>query len=355
VLHWPLLQQLSRAGEWFLRSGIQDPNGGVARYYRTDLQRNHTVSTEITGYTLSALLYLHSLTGDERYLHRAVLAGHFLAGTAWDAASCVLPFELDPPDRAYFFDCGIVVRGLIALWRATGTREFLAVAALAGDAMSRDFAAPDGEFHPVLVLPEKQPMPRDPLRWSLSPGCYQLKAALAWRELADATGDAGFRGLYERFVAHIRGDAATFLPGHAEPRRVMDRLHAYLYFLEGLLPCGDRATIHEGIVGVAGYLRQIEPEFARSDVFAQLLRLRLYADSAGVEPLDRAAARNEAQNLAEFQVSSEDSRVDGGFYFGRSDGAWLPYVNPVSTAFALQALALWQENETHPRAYQDLI
>jgi hypothetical protein len=33
--------------------------------------------------------------------------------------------------------------------------------------------------------------------------------------------------------------------------------------------------------------------------------------------------------------------VDGGFYFGRSAGRWEPYINPVSTAFALQALALW--------------
>jgi hypothetical protein len=33
--------------------------------------------------------------------------------------------------------------------------------------------------------------------------------------------------------------------------------------------------------------------------------------------------------------------VDGGFYFGRAAGAFLPYINPVSTAFALQALALW--------------
>ena len=55
-----LSSHLSRAGEWFLRSGIQQPNGGVARYYRTDLERNHAVSTEITGYAASAFVYLHT-------------------------------------------------------------------------------------------------------------------------------------------------------------------------------------------------------------------------------------------------------------------------------------------------------
>ena len=347
-----MLSELSRAGEWFLRSGIQEPNGGVARYYRTDLQRNYTVSTEITAYTLSALVYLHALSEDERYLRRAIATGQFLAGAAWDAASCVLPFELSAPGRTYFFDCGIAVRGLLSLWRATGTDEFLAVAALLGDAMSRDFAAEYGDFHPVLSLPDKRALPYDAARWSLSPGCYQLKAALAWRELAEATGDGGFRELYDRFVDRARRGANGFLPGHADRRKVMDRLHAYLYFLEGLLPCAEPRGIHEGLARVARYLREIRPEFERSDVYAQLLRLRLYADAAGVEPLDRVAARAEAETLGAFQASSEDARLDGGFYFGRAGGGqggvWAPYVNPVSTAFAMQALALWNGGAPAP-------
>jgi hypothetical protein len=65
-----LSSQISRAGEWFLRSGIQEPSGGVARYYRADLERNHAVSTEITGYAVSAFVYLHAVTQDERYLER---------------------------------------------------------------------------------------------------------------------------------------------------------------------------------------------------------------------------------------------------------------------------------------------
>ena len=28
-------------------------------------------------------------------------------------------------------------------------------------------------------------------------------------------------------------------------------------------------------------------------------------------------------------------------YFGRTRGQWEPYINPVSTAFALQTLAVW--------------
>jgi hypothetical protein len=327
-----LLAQVARASEWFLRSGIQTPNGGVARYYRVDLGRNQRVSTEITGYAASTFAFL-----DRREGARA--AARFLT-SAWDRAAGAMPFEIEPAQFTYFFDCGIVVRGLLAVWRATGDGELLECARLVGQSMAGDFRAPDGSFHPILSLPGKRPVERDPLRWSRSPGCYQLKAAMAWWDLWEATGDACFRSLYESMREEALRTAPDFLPGHAERRKVVDRLHAYLYFLEGLLPMPS-AAIGDGIERVAGILRELAPEFERSDVYAQLLRMRIYADAAGAAKLDRAAAGWEAERLLEFAAAADDPRVDGGFYFGRSAGRWEPYINPVSTAFALQALALW--------------
>jgi hypothetical protein len=126
----------------------------------------------------------------------------------------------------------------------------------------------------------------------------------------------------------------------------MDRLHAFLYFLEGLLPCaGDAqcgATLCAGIRSVAQYLREIGPEFERADVYAQLLRIRVYADWAGVMPIDRLAAEDEAARLAGFQVADGDPRIDGGYRFSRSGERWSDHVSPVPTAFAVQALALWE-------------
>ena len=111
------------------------------------------------------------------------------------------------------------------------------------------------------------------------------------------------------------------------------------------------AAIAEGIRRVEGFLREIGPRFARADVYAQLLRMRLYADWNGAAPLDRKAACEEAQALAGFQAASADPRIDGGFYFGRKGAEWMPYINPVSTAFAIEALALW---ECHARGARPL-
>ncbi len=331
---------ISRAGEWLLHSGIQEPSGGVARYFRADLGRNLPVSTEITGYTVSAYVYLHSVTGEPVYLERALSTARFLTRTAWNPRWAALPFELDPPDRTYFFDCGVVVRGLLAAWRATGDSECLSTAAAIGWAMASDFRAA-GTIHPILRLPSKEAVAHDSRRWSRSDGCYQLKSAMAWWDLAEATGDETFREPYEQTLERALSTARTFLPGPAEGDRTMDRLHPFLYFLEGLLPMAGEpccaAALAEGILRAACYLKDLAPEFVRSDVYAQLLRIRLYADWAGAARLDREAAALEASSLIQFETPG------GGFYFGRQCGAMLPHVNPVSAVFALQALELWRQ------------
>src|ERR1019366_558940 len=81
-----LSPHLSPTGEWFLHSGIQQPDGGVARCYLAEARRNLPASTEITGYAVSAFVYLRSVTHDARYLERAVSGARFLI-RAWDPAS----------------------------------------------------------------------------------------------------------------------------------------------------------------------------------------------------------------------------------------------------------------------------
>jgi hypothetical protein len=341
---------LRRAGEWFLRSGIQESSGGVARFYRSDLAKNARVSTEITGYAVSTLLYLAERTSDANYTEAAVRAARFLTRSAWNTALSTFPFELyangsQPQPLAYFFDCGIIVRGLLAAWRATREQEFLDAAVQTGHSMIVDFQARHA-IHPIVRLPEKRPLAYGP-KWSASPGCYQLKSAMAWQDLFEESGERAFHAAYENALENALESAPFFLPGEVDREKVMDRLHAYAYFLEGLLPCAERPecakALSEGIARTEKYLNEIEAMFARSDVYAQLLRLRLFAAQLGIVPLDATQAAREATQAAAFQLEGSDPRIDGGFAFGRRAAGMLPYVNPVSSGFCLQALALWSD------------
>ena len=194
-----------------------------------------------------------------------------------------------------------------------------------------------------LSLPEKAPLP-GPSQWSRAPGCYQLKSALAWWDVAEISGESFLRDAYLEMLEGAMATQSSFLPKAPYGHGVMDRLHAYCYFLEGLLPVLDRPeclkVYIDGIRSIGMLLMEIEPLFVRSDVYAQLLRARLYA------VCDTTAAASEAEALAMFRAISDDPRVDGGFFFGRRDGQMSSHVNPVSTVFGLQALEMWRQHET---------
>ncbi|HEY6344625.1 MAG TPA: hypothetical protein VIY49_24285 [Bryobacteraceae bacterium] len=313
----------------------------MARYHLVDAGQNAPVSSEITGYAASVFSYLHSLTGETRYLDAADRAARYLMQT-WDSGASTVPFEPGSP-LAYFFDLGIIVRGLLAAWRLTGEPEFFDRARDAALSMALDFLG-EGVFHAVISLPEKQPLPCEP-RWSRAPGCYQLKAALAWLEL----GDDGARKLYDAVLKHSLAAHEAFLYAESDRKKQMDRLHAYAYFLEGLLPAVDREPARGALangIGVATRLfREIAPEFERSDVSAQLLRLRLIAHHCGVLEMDQESAQDEVRRIQSFQALDDPRpQIRGGFYFGRRGGEMLAYVNPVSTAFCLQALEFWDRH-----------
>ena len=354
---------VDRAARWFLESGIQEPSGGVARYYYSDRGENAHVSTEITGYAVSFLIYAYRRLGTSTYLDAALRAARFLTQQIWQPAVGVFPFEYPPAGDvcplAYFFDSGIIVRGLLAAWRASGDREFLNVATAAGHGMLIHFPGPRGP-HPILHLPELRPLEYR-MQWSASPGCYQLKSAMAWQNLYEETGVPRFRDAYCAELGQALATHLTFLPGTDIQEKLMDRLHAYSYFLEGLLPRATQPQCQEayriGMGRVQRYLAENPFAFARSDVYGQLLRARVFAAELGIAPLDEAAAAREAQAAAEFQFESNDPRLDGGFGFGVQRGEMMPFVNPVSTAFCAQALDMWQQHRRGAPAprHEDLV
>jgi hypothetical protein len=184
---------------------------------------------------------------------------------------------------------------------------------------------------------------------------------MGWYELGLVTKDERYYALYRNLLATSLASHAAFLPGVDTEIPVMDRLHAYSYFLEGLLPvvqeraCAD--AMAEGIDRAAAFVRKISPVFLRSDVVAQLLRARLFADQHGVAPLDEDVAKEEVATLQSFQSDDSDVHLNGGFWFGRKNGSLLPFMNPVSTVFCTQTIEMWNRYRKGHRAlhWQSLV
>jgi hypothetical protein len=172
-----------------------------------------------------------------------------------------------------------------------------------------------------------------------------LKSALAWHDL----GDEHAARLFEAVLAYSLGTHESFLAEEKNQEKLMDRLHAYCYFLEALLAVSNRPEVRDALAGgirrVAELLRETAPLFERSDVSAQLLRVRLVAHHQGAVELDSSAAQEEAVRVAAFQAVEKERRLDGGFWFGSKGGQILPFSNPVSTAFGMQAVSLSIEHQ----------
>ncbi len=331
---------IADAGNWFLTSGIQNSDGGVARYRRF-AAGNLPVSTEITGYTVSALCWFYQITGEKKYLDGAELSSKFLLEEAWHPEYSLFPFEVASPlPDSYFFDCGIIIRGLLALWRINKQQLLLDVATACAYGM-RQFQAEDGSWHPIISLPHFKPRPHS-AKWSREPGCFQLKAALAWLEVGELTNDPVLLTWFDKALQQALESDSIFLVGSNDDVEQMNRLHAYCYFLEALLKRPDHGkTLALGLEKASRLLGHLAPKFERSDVCAQLLRVQVLASQLGIAQLDSLAARASAERLAAYQLSSGGKELEGGFGFGRSVGAIMPMVNPVSTAFGAQALGMF--------------
>jgi hypothetical protein len=330
--------------DWYLESGIIEPGGGVARYHYADRGENAAVSHEITGYAVSSLLDLYQETGAEGALRQAVESGEYLANGAWHAGLGAMPYEaLDEEDRGqtYFFDCGIIARALVRLGRVTGRELFVHRAEQIARSMRR-FETAEGA-HPIIELPDWRPREYGD-RWSQRPGCYHLKSAVAWVEVGGRENMAAFR----RMLGFALKDGATFLPGAGDPQQVMDRLHAFGYYLAGLLfehDCVEcRDAIEHGIEQAGGWLREVRGDFERADVCAQLLQVRLWAHHLALVKLDERAAEEEAHWIGRYLPNPGPSMA-GGFWFGSRNGELLPYVNPVTHAFCGQALLMWRRHK----------
>jgi hypothetical protein len=338
---------------WLITSGIQDESGGVSRYYVADDRRYQNTSTVNTGYYVSALLKANE-GGEKELLEHAVKSGRFLVEKAFDANLELFRVEVGADGEgstreARFFDCCIAARALLHLWQATSDPVFLDRAERCGIAMRTRMSRVDGSFFPLLDLKSGEPRAGTD-SWSVEAEVYQLKSSLAFLELSDATGNREFDTSTQLMLNWCLKTHEGFVRGDDAPEDIMGRLHAYCYFLEGLLPVAAEVmkashALQHGLLDVENLMREVAASYQRCDVVAQLLRLRLYADRIGAMELDFAEAEKEAQTLEQFQHQSTDPKIDGGFAFARRNGQLTPHVNPASTALAIQALAMWEQAE----------
>ena len=117
------------------------------------------VFSEITGYLTTLMCAHYARTEDARVLESARGAAEWLLRTAHPETGgfrCLWPLAPSRFDykfgQIYAFDTGVIVSGLVDVYRATGDDRYLAAAVRAGDWLLRDMRKPGGAFRPIYEI-----------------------------------------------------------------------------------------------------------------------------------------------------------------------------------------------------------
>ncbi len=372
----PLTASVAKAADWLVSSGVQvisdNPlhKQGFVSWYEADTQSMPYVYSEITGYLVTMMCDLYDQTADQRFLDSAVGAADWLLRTADDATGgfrCLFPLKPSRFDykynQIYVFDTGVIISGLVNVYRASGQERYLTAAIKASDWLIRDAQRDNGAFQPVYDV-EKQTFNEQDNEWSLCSGSYHTKVAIGLANVYQATGDEKYKDAAIKacdFALTFQQADGRFI---SFPSEGGTNSHPHSYSAEGLWVVGKLLGREDYLQASAkatawlldwqsadGYVPRHfhngEPLYnERVDILSQALRLAAIHLAEGRLP-DSPETRAKLDKLVTIitrnQAESEDKRINGGFYFGRlSNGELMPHVNVWVSAFAIQGLGRYE-------------
>ncbi|MCC6449945.1 MAG: hypothetical protein IT574_05230 [Candidatus Aureabacteria bacterium] len=355
---------LDLASRWVLESGIQSPCGGFHAWFDLGAGRYSFLYPEITGYGITALIFLSGLRRDRSIIERAMRAGEWILSAALHPCGGVrtrLYGEDETPDPFYSFSSGnifsfdtaMVLYGMVHLAQATGDGRFLDASVAMGRFLTGTMQAGNGALLPLFNPKTGAAATLNDGKWSNQAGGFLAKASLGLIALSEATGDRSYRDAVVELCDHAlttQDPSGRFITDRASGTT---HLHPHCYAAEGLLWAGTaldipryvdasrRATRWIFSLTAAGQINELySPSTGRfnavmrSDILAQALRLgTVFSCDGGL-----AALREE---LGAHQYRGVETVQRGGFLYTRGG----QHVNSWCTMFALQALALaWKDS-----------
>jgi len=344
---------------WLINSGIQSAPGGFYAWIDLDAQSPSFLYSEITGYAITTLLFLNRLSPEGVLIDRAQNAADWLLREAmhpcggFKARAYQDGINADPlysfnSENIFSFDSGMVLYGLVNLYKQTKQDKLLSSCRECADFLINKMQNPDGSFNSIFSAKTNVNInPGD--KWSSQPGSFHAKIALGLTDLFEITNEIRYRESAIKvceFALTKQDATGRFITdNHAQTTH----LHPHAYTIEGLIYAGTAFKIAKFIdqaqkaanwmfkhVDKNGVNDIYSPKnakfghFQRSDILAQAMRLGLIFN------LDKTSLLK--ARLENYQYLTEDSRQSGGFLYNLQE----KHLNSWCSMFALQALVLEQ-------------
>lgn len=345
------------AVRWIKDSGIQSAEGGFYSWYDLKNKIHSFIYSEITGYAITTLLFLEKIYKERVYLEQAKAAARWIIKEAMCPCGAVrtrLYKEDEKADKTYSFcgenifsfDLGMVLYGMINLYKLTKDNNFLDASLKMADFLLKEMAKKDGSFSAVYNVQAKKCIESFD-KWSNQSGAFHAKLSLGLIDMFEVTKEKRYYEAAVRICEYaltLQQEDGRFITDRAKKTT---NLHPHSYTTEGLLYSGvylgekrfikaaRKATEWTFSSLTLGKLDELyEPQsksfngFQRCDVLAQSLRLGIIF-SIGDTKL------KELENfLLKHQYLGNVPKQQGGFLYNISG----EHINSWCTMFSLQAL-----------------
>ena len=360
--------------KWLLHSGIrikEGPDKG-AMYGWKDLETGvyPFVYNEITGYSITAFSWIYSELGDEVALDAAKYASYWVLQNM-DSHNHLLPTgkamldtfnkKGDLTNLVYAFDNGVIVSGLLSLYKITADPKLLYASEAIAQAIIKRFYV-SSKLTAVLDRNFKSVDRNNDMKWSMVSGPYHSKLALGILDMSDITSNNLYREVSHSIcdsVGSLQTPEGRFI---TNPEKEITYLHPHLYACEGLIYSGIKETNQEyfekGVNGIKWAIRSmvsnggilprstIETGLDQSDCISQLLRLTILCrdhllrdiEFAETIIIDEVMERLH-ERLLDFYIPYEDDMGAMRYQLNlKTACSWC-------TMFSSQALGLWKRRK----------
>lgn len=351
---------------WLLYSGIQNLNkknrksyGSFNAWYDLSNKKFSYNYSEISGYFVTFMCFMYKVTNKLEYLNRARKAANWLINKSQlnnGGFKCLflidkrLNFLKKKELASYTFDNGVIINGLINLYKITKNKKYLYSATKCGDWICEKFVKKNFELFPAYNFKKKQIIQSEK-SWSEKSGPYHTKVSMGLLNLYLVTRKTRYLEVAKKLnIAYLKHKTNY---GDFKSTKSSTNFHPFFYSLEGYWATSNIIKIknlHKILrKSLKWYLTKLKnkklPRLRinkkfyyneRIDIYAQTLRmislLKINNDQLKIDIVEQ---------ILNYQTISKNKIENGSFSWGKySDGKLSNHLNSWVTAFVLQSFLL---------------
>lgn len=359
-------QSINLAIGWLLHSGIQNLNknkrsyGSFNAWYDPSKKKFSYNYSEISGYLVTFMCFMFKLTKKRDFLERAKLAANWLIKNAQKkdgGFQCLFLVDnklkhLKKKElRTYTFDNGVIINGLVNLYKITKNNKYLKSSIKCANLIEKKFTKSNYELMPIYDY-KKKIFYENKKNWSEKSGPYHVKVSIGLTNLYKVTKIKKYFDLATNINYAYLKHRNNF--GDFKSTEKTTNFHPFLYALEGYWSTSKyiklknlNKLLKKSILWFISksYKNQlprlkVNSKFffsERIDIYSQTLRMIVLLDIN-----KKKVTKEISKKMIDYQFTSKDKIDNGSFSWGKfSNGKKSNHPNCWVTAFSVQSFLIF--------------